>query len=100
MSSSVKAEILSVSCLGSGWKEGELWEISSSLIVKVLWKSEPEVMAEEVSSVKEFKMLTALALLMSLLALVQRAVMLLSVCMLEDVRGSHLGSQAQMLIQE
>lgn len=27
-------------------------EISSSLIVQVLWKSEPEVMAEEVSSVK------------------------------------------------
>lgn len=55
MSSSVKAEILSVSCLGSGWKEGELWEISSSLIVQVLWKSEPEVMAEEVSSVKELR---------------------------------------------
>lgn len=50
MSSSVKAEILSVSCLGSGWKEGELWEISSSLIV--LWKLGPEVMAEEVSSVR------------------------------------------------
>lgn len=46
MSSSVKAEILSVSCLGSGWKEGELWEISSS------WKLGPEVMAEEVSSVR------------------------------------------------
>lgn len=38
-------------------------------------------------------------LLTSLLALVQRAVMLLIVCKLEDVRGSHLGSQAQMLIQ-
>lgn len=44
-------------------------------------------------------MLTALVLLMSLLALVQSGVMLSSVCMLEDVHGSHLGSQAQMLTQ-
>lgn len=32
--------------------EEGLWEVSSSLIVKVLWKSEPEVMAEEASGVR------------------------------------------------
>ena len=55
MSLSVKAEMLSVSCLGGeveGGREGGLWEVSSSLIVKVLWKLEPEVMAEEVSGVR------------------------------------------------
>lgn len=31
---------------------GGLWEVLSTLIVKVLWKSEPEVMAEEVSGVR------------------------------------------------
>lgn len=34
--------------------EDGLWEVSSSLIVKVLWKSEPEVMAEEVSGVRSW----------------------------------------------
>lgn len=51
MSWSVKAEILSVSWLGE-WVEGGLWEVSSSLIVKVLWKSQPEVMVEKVSGVR------------------------------------------------
>lgn len=49
MSCSVKVEIPSVSWLGGGWVEDGLWEVSSSPIVKMLWKSEPEVMAEEVS---------------------------------------------------
>lgn len=44
------------------------WEVSSSPIVKVLWKSEPEVMAEEVL-VRGAWMLTAL-LVISLLALI------------------------------
>lgn len=51
MSWSVKVEIPSVSWL-DGWVEDGLWEVSSPLIVKVLWKSEPEVMAEEVSGVR------------------------------------------------
>lgn len=37
---------------GGGWVEEGLWEVSSSLIVKVLWKSEPKVMAKEVSGVR------------------------------------------------
>lgn len=44
-------------------------------------------------------MLAALPLVISLLALGQGVVMFLGVHMLEDVGGSCLGSQTQMLIQ-
>ena len=47
----MKVAIVSIFWLGV-CVEGQLWEVSSSLIVKVLQKSEPEVMAEEVYGVR------------------------------------------------
>lgn len=61
-----------------GWVEDRSWEVSSSPIVKVLWKSEPEVMAEEVL-VRGAWMLTALPLVTCLLALIQGVVFCLFV---------------------
>lgn len=58
--------------------EDRSWEVSSSPIVKVLWKSEPEVMAEEVL-VRGAWMLTALSLVTCLLALIQGVVFCLFV---------------------
>lgn len=54
--------------------EEGLWEVSSSLIMKVLWKSEPEVMAEEASGVRSLDV-GCPSPVISFLALVQGVVM-------------------------
>lgn len=66
--------------------EDGLWEVSSSLRVKVLWKSEPEVMAEEVSGVGSLDA-GCPSPSYFLLALIQGGVMFLVVRMLKDVVG-------------
>lgn len=75
-----------------------LWEVSSSLIVKILWRFEPEVMAEEVSGVRSLDAGCPSPSYL-FLGFVQGVVMSLGVRMLEDVGGSCLGFQTQMFIQ-
>lgn len=67
-------EILSVSWQGPVQGGGLLWEVLSTLIVKVLWKSEPEVMAEGVSGVRSSIRCELSFPRQSLLALVCRVV--------------------------